>query len=86
VETPEMDQFKSVLVRAVGLAQGMGLSDDSIASLTLRLGDFLSRFVDPADREQRLLKELWDVGNESERRTLARLIAKMLAEEKKPKH
>lgn len=86
METPEMDQFKSVLVRAVGLAQGMGLSDDSIASLTLRLGDFLSRFVDPADREQRLLKELWDVGNESERRTLARLIAKMLAEEKKPKH
>ncbi len=86
MDTPEMDQFKSVLVRAVGLAQGAGLSEDTIASLAARLGDFLSRFADPADREQRLLKELWDVGTESERRTLARLIAKMVAEEKRPAH
>lgn len=81
--TPEMDQFKSVLLRAVGLAQGIGLSEDTITSLTTGLGSFLSRFADPADREQRLLKELWDVGSESEQRTLARLIAKMVIEEKK---
>jgi len=54
--------------------------------LTTGLGDFLSRFADPADREQRLLKELWDVGTESEQRTLARLIAKMVIEEKKAAH
>lgn len=86
VETPEMEQFKSVLLRAVNLADGVGLSEDTITSLATRLGDFLSKFTDPADREQRLLKELWDVGSESEQRTLARLIARMVKEEKRTAH
>lgn len=89
MDTPQaenMEDFKSVLVRAVGLAKGVGLSDDAIGGLAARVGDFLSRFMDPADREQRLLKELWDVADESEQRTLARLIAKMVAEERKPAH
>ncbi len=90
METPEMDSFKSVLVRAVGLAKGVGLSDDNVASVTARIGDFLSRFADPADREQRVLKELWDVATNEEQKTLARLIAKMIDEErggkKEPRH
>ncbi len=82
MEKPELREFKSVLIRAVGLGKGIGLSDDTIASLASRLGDFLARFADPADREQRVLKELWDVADEHEQRTLARLIAKMISEEK----
>lgn len=88
MEKPEMEDFKSVLVRAVGLAKGVGLSDDTVTAVASRLGDVLSRFVDPSDREQRLLKELWDVADESEQKTLARLVTKMVVEEPDttPKH
>jgi len=81
-----MGDFKSILVRAIGLGKGVGLSDDAVTSAAARLGDFLSRFADPGDREQRLLKELWDVATESEQRTLARLIAKLVSEEKPRMH
>jgi len=76
-----MEEFKSLLVRAIGVAKGVGLSDSAVASLATRLGDFLARFADPADREQRLLKEVWDVGTEAERQG-ARMIAKMVVQER----
>ncbi len=77
-----MEEFKSLLVKAIGVAKGVGLSDSAVAALATRLGDFLARFADPADREQRLLKELWDVGTEAERQALARMIAKMVVQER----
>jgi len=70
--------WKKTLGRAVNTAEFLGLSDDNINKMAYRLGDFLAANIDPANREQRLLKELWDVGSEEEQRSLAKMVAKMV--------
>jgi hypothetical protein len=42
------------------------------------MGDFLAKNVDPENEQERILKQLWDVGNEAEQRTLARLMVKLV--------
>lgn len=70
--------WKKTLGRAVNTAEFLGMSDENINKTAYRLGDFLAANVDPGNREQRLLKELWDVGSEQEQRSLAKMIAKMV--------
>lgn len=55
----------------------MGISEDAIAKLAYEIGEFLDNKVDPKNEEQRVLKELWDVGDESERKTMARMMVKL---------
>ncbi|MDN5348010.1 MAG: hypothetical protein PWP65_1574 [Clostridia bacterium] len=71
-------QWKHSLAMAIDLGKGLGLSDDRIARIAQRLGDFLAKYVDPRNREQRVLRELWDVASEEERLVLARLMTKLL--------
>lgn len=70
--------WKKTLGRAVNTAEFLGMSDENINKTAYRLGDFLAANFDPGNREQRLLKELWDVGSEQEQRSLAKMIAKMV--------
>jgi hypothetical protein len=60
----------------VEAAKKAGLSEDIIAKLAYEIGEFLDEKVDPKNDEQRVLKELWDVGDESERKTIARLMVR----------
>ncbi|MBO8138574.1 MAG: DUF3243 family protein [Desulfotomaculum sp.] len=41
------------------------------------IGEFLANNLDPANKEQRLLKELWENGTEEEKHSLASMMAKM---------
>ncbi len=75
------EKWKHFLAERVGQAQKAGLSDESISKLAFQIGDFLSDKVDPENREERLLKELWDVADETEKRMIARLMVKLVDEE-----
>lgn len=59
-------------------ARKAGMSDETIANLAYQIGEFLDEHVDPKNEEERLLKELWDVGDEQERKTIARLMMKLV--------
>lgn len=72
------EKWKGTLARAVSLAETVGLSDSTIEKIGVKVGDFLSSAVDPENREQRLLQELWKVGDRQERAVLTRMIIKML--------
>ncbi|MBF7081831.1 DUF3243 domain-containing protein [Desulfallas sp. Bu1-1] len=74
----EWHQWKKLLSRAVNAAQFIGVSDDRINDLAYRLGDFLAKKVDPGNREQRLLVELWNEATEDEKKILASLIIRMV--------
>lgn len=76
-------QWKNILRRAVNTGQAVGLSDNTINDVAYRVGDFVANHFDPGNREQRLLKELWEQGNEDEKRTLAKLMARMSDTEKR---
>ncbi|MBE0466738.1 MAG: DUF3243 family protein [Candidatus Desulforudis sp.] len=76
LETERQD-WKGLIGKGIQAAENIGLSDKTIENLTYRVGGVIADFFDPADREQRLLKELWEQGDESEKRTLASLFARM---------
>jgi len=70
--------WKKALGKAVRTADVVGISDDTVDKLAYRLGDFFANNLDPANREQRLLKELWEVGEEGEKKALAKMITRLV--------
>lgn len=71
------DTWKKFLGERVVQAEKMGMSEDVISKLAYEIGDFLDEKVDPQNPSNRTLKELWDVGNQEERQTIARLMVKL---------
>ena len=69
--------WKRMLGRAVNAGQAAGMSDNAINNTAYHIGEFFANHFDPGNREQRLLKELWEQGNEAEKKTLAGMIARM---------
>lgn len=72
------EKWKTFLAERVNQAQAIGMSDETISQLAFQIGEFLDQKVDPQNNEERLLKDLWDVGTEEERKTLARLMVKLV--------
>ncbi|MFP4973847.1 DUF3243 domain-containing protein [Paenibacillus sp. CN-4] len=74
------DNWKKFLGERVVQAERAGLSEDTISKLAFEIGEFLDRKVDPQNASNRAIKELWDVGDDSERQTIARLMVKLAKE------
>jgi hypothetical protein len=72
------DKWKEFLAERVNAAQAAGMSDEMISKLAYQIGGFLDDKVDPENGEERLLKEIWDVASEDERKTMARLMVKLV--------
>ncbi len=72
------DKWKEFLGERVVAAKKAGLSEETISNLAFQIGEFLDHKVDPENREERILKELWDAGDESEKKVLARLMVKLV--------
>jgi len=71
------DKWKRAVGTVVNTGEGLGLTDDTINNASYRVGNFLTSFVDPRNKEEALLKELWEEGNEEEQRVLAKLIVRV---------
>jgi len=72
------ETWKQFLADRVGQAKQMGLSDETISKLAFEIGSFLEEKVDPKNEEQRVLKELWDIGDDEERKVIAKLMVKLV--------
>lgn len=81
----EIDQswssWKKTLSVIVNTGELIGFSDETLTKAAYVIGDFLADKMDPANREQKLLAELWSVGNDEERRALAAMIVKSVDSE-----
>lgn len=71
------DKWREFLGEHVDKAQSMGFSEEQITNVASKMGEFLADKVDPKNEEQRLLKEMWDNGNDQERRAIASVMVKM---------
>jgi Asp/Glu/hydantoin racemase len=76
------DQWKSFLAERVNQAQQMGMKTGTIANVAYQIGDYLAVEVDPQNREERLLQELWKVADENEQKAMANLMVKLVQEER----
>lgn len=74
----EWTNWKKTLGKAVNLGESVGMSDNTIEKIAVKVGNVLTARIDPENREQRLLQELWKVADDSEKRVLAKLIVNMV--------
>jgi hypothetical protein len=72
------DRWKQFLNERIDQAEKAGMKDETITKLAVQIGEFLSDKVDPENKEERVLKELWDVADEQEKRTIAKLMVKLV--------
>lgn len=71
------DGWKKFLGDRVKNAKSMGMSEDTISKLAYEIGSFLDEKIDPQNAQERTIKELWDVGDEQERKTIAKLMVRL---------
>jgi hypothetical protein len=72
------EKWKAFLGEHVHHARQSGMSDETIQKLAFEIGEFLMKKVDPQNNEERVLKELWVVCDETEKRVLAKLMIKLV--------
>lgn len=70
--------WKNYLKNAMEFAEELGIAREKIQSLAHQVGDLLAQNVPPANPEQQAIKELWQVADQTERQTLARLMTKVV--------
>ncbi|WP_067932194.1 DUF3243 domain-containing protein [Alicyclobacillus kakegawensis] len=71
------DRWQEFLGDQVNKAHAMGMSEDQVTAVAKKMGDYLANKVDPKNEQERLLKELWDVGDDQDRMALARMMIRM---------
>ncbi|MBE3596076.1 MAG: DUF3243 domain-containing protein [Hydrogenibacillus sp.] len=72
----DFDQWTSFLRDRIEQAESAGMNQQTIRNVAHQIGDFLAQSVDPKNPEQRLLADLWSVGNEQEQQALANMLVK----------
>ena len=78
----DWDNWKKFLSQAVEFAEELGISRDRISALARQAGEVLFDSVVPANPEQKVLKELWNVSDSQEKQMLANLMTKLCAGQK----
>ena len=73
----DWDSWKKFLSQAMEFAEELGISKDKISLLASQAGEILAENVQPATPEQRVLKELWSVSDQNEKKVLANLMTKI---------
>jgi hypothetical protein len=71
------DTWKKFLGNRVVQAEKMGMSEETISKLAFEIGEFLDQKVDPSNYSNRAIKELWDVGTDAEKHTIAALMVRL---------
>lgn len=74
------EEWKDFLSRNVRVAEAAGTSQEQIVEAASRIGSYLANDVDPANREQRLLAEMWKVANQEEQHAIASCITKVVSD------
>ncbi|MCR8642124.1 DUF3243 domain-containing protein [Paenibacillus sp. N1-5-1-14] len=72
------DKWKQFLGDRVEQAERVGMSEEMISKVAYHIGDFLADKVDPQNAEERVLKQLWDAGDDDEKKSIAKLMVRMV--------
>lgn len=73
----EWHAWKKIIGAALRAGRALGASEKNLEGLAYYVGGVMADHFDPGNREQRLLKELWEQGDEREKRALAALFTRM---------
>lgn len=71
--------WRETLSDNISRARSLGVSEEIIKSMAVKVGNYLSENVCPGTKEEQVLKDLWDVGTPEERKCLASMIFKSVS-------
>ena len=74
----DWDQWKETVNEAIKTARRIGMPDKLIELASVKVGDFLTQRLCPQSPEEALIKELWEAANPDERKTLGKLLFKIM--------
>jgi hypothetical protein len=74
----DWDQWKKTVNEAIKTARKVGLPDKLIEIASVKVGDFLSTRLCVESKEEALIKELWEAATPDERKTLGKLLFKIM--------
>ena len=78
--TGDWDSWLDRLQKGVKTAEKLGMSEERIQKIGRRLADHLSKNICASTPEEELMKDLWKVSSEEERKTLTKVFFKLLDE------
>lgn len=72
-----LEGFPSELSEVILDGTKHGISDEQMIKGMISIGNLMGKFVKPDTPEESLLKEIWDVADESDKETMAKLVLKV---------
>lgn len=70
--------WKEFLANRIDQAKDAGISSDMLTSMAKHVGDYLSENVQPENKEEKVLKDLWNAASEEEQRAIASTMIKLV--------
>ncbi|RKQ37541.1 DUF3243 domain-containing protein [Oceanobacillus halophilus] len=72
------DTWKGFLSNRLQQAQSQGMDQQTITSIASEVGDYLAQNVDAKNKEEAVLKELWNAASEQEQQAIASTMVKLV--------
>lgn len=72
----DFNEFRSYLGKRIELGKRLGMDEEDLAVGAQKVANYLAKNAEPQNREEALLMELWQVGNDQERHMLAHMLVK----------
>ncbi|MGZ0049684.1 DUF3243 domain-containing protein [Brevibacillus gelatini] len=70
--------WKEFLGERVEQAKQAGMDNGTLENVAYQIGSYLAEQVDPKNDQERLLKQLWDAGDQQQQQALASLMVKLV--------
>lgn len=74
----DFSTWKQFLANKVEQAEAHGINDKAMTNFAQYVGDYLSKHVEPENKEERMLQQLWSVASEEEKEALANTMIKLV--------
>ena len=74
----DWDKWKKTVNEAIKTARKIGMPDKVIEIASVKVVDFLVNRICAESKEEALLKELWEAATPDERKTLGKLLFKIM--------
>lgn len=72
--------WKQFLADRVDAAENHGMSEETMTNIAKQIGDYLSEHVTPENKEEQILKQLWNAASEEEQQAIANTMLKLVKE------
>lgn len=78
------NEFLGYLGKQVGKGEKLGMGEDQLAKTAKKLADYLANNVEPRNREEKVLKEMWSVAeDDNEKEVFSKLLVRLAKQKNK---